>query len=169
MQRVSCLWDLFTRPSALVMLVDVSSLTAPVTWCARCVMNGLLPREEAEEWVRATKGGRAAPSTPSKAPAKRPAAGAGQQQQAAAQAATQCFASTTACFSTQNIAMAAKHMLSKSCAMLERCSQHGSQLPRLPTNFPTLAYRALLLSMLLLVCTNCCDTLHAAVRVCQLL
>jgi hypothetical protein len=39
-------------------------------------MNGLLSREEAEEWVRANKGGRGAVSTPSKAPAKRPAAGA---------------------------------------------------------------------------------------------
>jgi hypothetical protein len=44
-------------------------------------MNGLLSREEAEDWVRANKGGRgAAASTPSKAPAKRPAPGARQQK-----------------------------------------------------------------------------------------
>jgi hypothetical protein len=55
-------------------------------------MNGLLSREEAEEWVRANKGGRAAASTPSKAPVKRPAAGEQHQhQQLAAQAAGNTF------------------------------------------------------------------------------
>eukprot|EP00882_Tetradesmus_deserticola_P004525 GHRQ01004771.1.p1 GENE.GHRQ01004771.1~~GHRQ01004771.1.p1 ORF type:complete len:359 (+),score=183.28 GHRQ01004771.1:242-1318(+) len=53
-----------------------------------CVMNGLLTRQEAEEWVRANKGGRgAAALTPSKAPAKRPAAAAAQRAPPAKKAA----------------------------------------------------------------------------------